>query len=200
MRCVHCLVISPKEIHICATIKLYVQTVIHRIETMAANDADTILQFTDAQELRKWALLRNKLFDCDVRNRLLQLEETIKIQGVKVCELYAYVAVVFPFHTTTHIPYSHYFHFHKITTFFSLCLQIKCRSCKCCFLNRKDLYRHKKIHHMQTGFGDLQEQPFSNDNAPWKLDDGTNDLNMMEEYTINSDTILHKSEEGEFFF
>lgn len=62
------------------------------------------------------------------------------------------------------------------------------------------MYKHKKIHHAQKGWGDIQERPFNEDTAPWKLADGNVDVKMMQEYVINSDTILHKSEEGWFIF
>lgn len=52
--------------------------------TTDSNNADIISSFTNAAELKEWALLHDKLFHCDVRNRLLQLEESIKIRGVKV--------------------------------------------------------------------------------------------------------------------
>lgn len=75
--------------------------------------------------------------------------------------------------------------------------QIKCRKCGCCFDNRKHLFTHQKIHHYQFGSGDLQQIPFNDDDAPWKMEDGTTDLEMKAEYHLNRDIILHKSEEGE---
>ena len=78
-----------------------------------------------------------------------------------------------------------------------ICLfQISCKHCDCCFANRRDLYQHKKIHHVQIGSGDLQDVPFSEENAPWRSIDGDLDIKMKQEYEINKDVILHKSEEG----
>lgn len=51
---------------------------------MASSDMDDISSFTDAVKLKEWALVHDKLFDCNVRTRLLQLEESIKMQGVNV--------------------------------------------------------------------------------------------------------------------
>lgn len=50
---------------------------------------------------------------------------------------------------------------------------------------------------MQWGLGQLQDMPFDEENAPWKMDDGTIDFDLKEEYMINSSVIRHNSEEGE---
>lgn len=61
----------------------HVQTRIRKLQ-----DRDTILEFTDIDLLKQWALKNNKIFDPEVRNRMHQLEANIDVVGRKVCVYY----------------------------------------------------------------------------------------------------------------
>ena len=55
---------------------------------MDADYIKKILSFNHPKELKEWAIIHNKLFDVDVRNRLMQLEKSIKVCGKKVSLLF----------------------------------------------------------------------------------------------------------------
>lgn len=82
-----------------------------------------------------------------------------------------------------------------IITFYVHIFQISCRLCKCKFANRSELFKHRKIHHSQVGYG-LHNMPFTDEDAPWLMSDGTVNIPLKEEYILNKDIILQDFEEG----
>ena len=61
--------------------------------TMACNDNAELYSFEDPKALKDWAIVKNKLFDVDVRNRLMQLEKSLKVCGTKVSVIYSLVSL-----------------------------------------------------------------------------------------------------------